>query len=46
MARHTERCTTKQGQARISGLYAVLARGSTVPCDRRQTSNFPGQSYE
>src|SRR5215510_11673199 len=24
----------KQGQARLSGLYAVLARGSTARCDR------------
>src|SRR6516164_5611237 len=33
IGRHTVRCATKQGQARISRLYAVLARGSKVPCD-------------
>src|SRR5215475_10280168 len=30
MERHTVRCATKQGQARISGLYAVLSRDSTA----------------
>src|SRR5262245_22015844 len=30
MEKHTVRCATKQGQARISGLYAVLSRDSTA----------------
>src|SRR5262249_9044493 len=30
MERHTVRCATKQGQARISGLYAVPSRDSTA----------------
>jgi hypothetical protein len=35
----------KQSQARISGLYAVPARGSTAPYDRRK-GEFPRQWHE
>src|SRR5262245_33767649 len=38
MGRHTARCATKQSQARISGLYAVLARGSTARRKRETAS--------